>query len=278
MKRLAALLMIPALWLAAWPVWSYPVDGGDYTGIPRLEGYRLAQQRLLPKGARLPLEKVDLRLTARKELALPPGDPEFSRQILRLLGDEANRYAVARHLRQAGYTVLEAGDGRSALALVAERSPDLMIVDIRMPGLDGFEVVRRLRADTRTAHLPVLHISASFTDPVSQAAGMDSGADGYLTHPVEPVVLLASVRAILRARSAEREAKAAEAAWRATFEAIGDGVCVVEWAEKIAELLPTDCIQVTFTISGGDRREIAIAVPDLPRFDDFRAASKRFQV
>jgi PAS domain S-box-containing protein len=154
-------------------------------------------------------------------------------RILVVDDTEANRYAVARHLRQAGYTVLEAGDGRSALALVAERSPDLLILDIRMPGLDGFEVVRRLRADTRTAHLPVLHISASFTDPVSQAAGLDSGADGYLTHPVEPVVLLASVRAILRARSAEREAKAAEAAWRATFEAIGDGVCVVDSGGRI---------------------------------------------
>jgi tRNA threonylcarbamoyladenosine biosynthesis protein TsaE len=58
----------------------------------------------------------------------------------------------------------------------------------------------------------------------------------------------------------------------------GDGVCLVEWAEKIAGLLPTDCIQVTFTISGDDRREIAIAVPDLPRFDDFRARSQRFQL
>ena len=57
----------------------------------------------------------------------------------------------------------------------------------------------------------------------------------------------------------------------------GDGVCLVEWAEKIEELLPTDCIQVTFTISGDDRREIAVAAPDLPRFDDFRARSIRFQ-
>ena len=58
----------------------------------------------------------------------------------------------------------------------------------------------------------------------------------------------------------------------------GDGVCLVEWADKIEELLPTDCIRVTFTISGGDRREIAVAAPDLPRFDDFRARSIRFQV
>ena len=56
----------------------------------------------------------------------------------------------------------------------------------------------------------------------------------------------------------------------------GDGVCLVEWAEKITELLPTDCIQVTFTISGVDRREIAVDAQDLPRFDDFRARSIRF--
>ncbi len=57
----------------------------------------------------------------------------------------------------------------------------------------------------------------------------------------------------------------------------GDGVCLVEWAEKIAELLPTDCIQVKFIILGDDRREIAVAAPDPPRFDDFRARSQRFQ-
>lgn len=58
----------------------------------------------------------------------------------------------------------------------------------------------------------------------------------------------------------------------------GDGVCLVEWAERIAELLPTDCIRVTFSISGDDRREIAVEAPDHPRFDDFRARSIRFQV
>ena len=57
----------------------------------------------------------------------------------------------------------------------------------------------------------------------------------------------------------------------------GDGVCLVEWAEKIRELLPTDCIQVTFSISGDDRREIAVAAPDRPVFEEFRARSIRFQ-
>ncbi len=149
-------------------------------------------------------------------------------RILVVDDTEANRYAVVRHLRKAGYAVSEATDGRKALALVAGTPPDLMILDIRMPDMDGFEVVRRIRADPRTTHLPILHVSASFTDPASQAQGLDGGADGYLTHPVEPMVLLASVRALLRARVAEREARAAEGAWRATFEAIGDGVCVVD--------------------------------------------------
>jgi tRNA threonylcarbamoyladenosine biosynthesis protein TsaE len=57
----------------------------------------------------------------------------------------------------------------------------------------------------------------------------------------------------------------------------GDGVCVVEWAEKVTELLPTDCIRVTFIVSDGDRRSIEVAVPDQPRFEPFRARSQRFQ-
>lgn len=57
----------------------------------------------------------------------------------------------------------------------------------------------------------------------------------------------------------------------------GVGISLVEWAEKIEKLLPIDCIRVTFTISGGDRREISVEAPDLPRFDDFRARSIRFQ-
>ena len=149
-------------------------------------------------------------------------------RILVVDDTEANRYAVVRHLRKAGYLALEALDGRRALESIARELPDLVVLDIRMPEMDGFEVVRRLRADPKTAHLPILHLSASFTDPLSQAAGLDSGADGYLTHPVDPVVLLASIRALLRVRKAEREARSAEDAWRATFQAIGDGVCVLD--------------------------------------------------
>jgi DNA-binding response OmpR family regulator len=147
---------------------------------------------------------------------------------------EASRYAVSRHLRHAGYRVDEAATGQQAIARIEESRPDLVVLDVLLPDISGFEVARRLRADSRFVRMPILHLSASFTDPESLAAGLDSGADGYLTHPVEPVVLLASIRSLLRARSAEAEAIAAGEAWRATFQAITDGVCVVDDQARVA--------------------------------------------
>ena len=141
---------------------------------------------------------------------------------------EASRYSVARHLRHAGFSVDEADSGLEAIARVEASRPDLVVLDVLLPDISGFEVARRLRGDPRFSRIPILHLSASFTDPESLAAGLDSGADGYLTHPVEPVVLLASIRSLIRARAAEAEAIAAGEAWRATFHAITDGVCVVD--------------------------------------------------
>jgi Beta-lactamase enzyme family len=94
MRRRVVIGVTLALLLAAGPACPYPVDGGDVTGIARLDGYRRDQARL-PQGARLPLDQVDLRLVDRDALALPPVDPDFLRQLLALLGDEADRYALA---------------------------------------------------------------------------------------------------------------------------------------------------------------------------------------
>src|SRR5262245_47605301 len=157
---------------------------------------------------------------------------------------EASRYDVSRHLRHAGFSVDEAATGQQALARMEETRPDVVVLDVLLPDISGFEVARRLRADARFSRVPILHLSASFTDPESMAAGLDSGADGYLTHPVEPVVLLATVRSLMRARAAEAEAIAAGEAWRATFQAITDGVCVVDaegrvtrWNDAFAALV-----------------------------------------
>jgi len=156
---------------------------------------------------------------------LPPQGPV---KLLVVDDTEANRYAVARHLKNQGFTVREAATGAEGLLCARTELPDLIVLDIRLPDMSGYDVTRAIRTDDRTADIPILHISASFTDAESKARGLDNGADGYLTHPVDPPVMLATVRALLRARTAERAAVATARDWRATFDAIGEGVCVTD--------------------------------------------------
>src|SRR5215469_11621158 len=94
----------------------------------------------------------------------------------------ATLYSTARVLRAAGFDVLEGKSGTDALKL-ALRETDLILLDVNMPDLHGFEVCRRLRADPRTNRLPVIHLSATFVSETDKVQGLNSGADGYLTHP-----------------------------------------------------------------------------------------------
>ena len=158
---------------------------------------------------------------------MPERTGRATRARLLVIDDtEANRYSIARHLRANGFTVREATTGQAGLDLALAELPDLIVLDIRLPDMSGLEVARRLRTDERTADIPLLHISASFTDPASRAKGLDNGADGYLTHPVDPLVMLATVRSLLRTREAERRLHATAADWSATFDAIAEGVCI----------------------------------------------------
>ncbi len=131
-----------------------------------------------------------------------PATPEA--RILHVNDDEANRDAVTRMLLEAGFDVWVAATGQTALQKALEL-PDLIILDVKLPDIDGFEVARRIRANPATRLLPVLHLSANLTGVEARARGLEAGADGYLTQPVEPTELVATVRSILRARRAERE-------------------------------------------------------------------------
>jgi signal transduction histidine kinase len=144
-------------------------------------------------------------------------DGEVSGKILVVDDTEANRYTVVRLLRRAGYTVYEAVDGRRGLE-AATPDVDLVILDVRMPELDGYEVCRRLKADAVLKVVPILHISATYTESSDIAYGLEGGADGYLVHPVDPVVLLATVRAFLRLRRADRALRESESRARARAE------------------------------------------------------------
>lgn len=140
--------------------------------------------------------------------------------------DEVKRYRVGHVLRRAGFEVVEAATAADALARVAER-PDLVILDVNLPDMSGYDVCRRLKSDPTTATIPVLHVSATFVQTEDRVFGLESGADGYLTDVVSPLELIATVNALLRARRAEEATRLAARQWQSTFDAIGDGVCLL---------------------------------------------------
>jgi len=115
-----------------------------------------------------------------------------------------SRALLAMYLRTEGFQVKEAATGREALE-VAATQPSLMILDINLPDIDGFEVCRRLKSEPRTAGITVLQVSATYREASHRVRGLDGGADAYLTLPVDREELMATVRALLRIRRAESE-------------------------------------------------------------------------
>ncbi|HVI10655.1 MAG TPA: response regulator [Candidatus Binatia bacterium] len=132
--------------------------------------------------------------------------------ILSVDDNDAIRYSFTRYLREGGYAVIEAKTGEEALEM-ARTDPALITLDINLPDMDGYEICRRLKGDPATRDIPILHLSASYVESSDRVRGLDGGADGYLAEPVDRLELLATVKALLRMRQAQREARlqAAEA-------------------------------------------------------------------
>ena len=106
------------------------------------------------------------------------------------------RYALVRALTGAGYDVRETATGRDALRL-ARMFPDLIVLDIALQDIDGFEVCRRLKMDDVTRSIPVLHKTAAYGDPEHRRQGLESGADEYLTEPIDARTLVDTVKRLL---------------------------------------------------------------------------------
>ncbi len=111
--------------------------------------------------------------------------------------DESLSNAVAYNLRRAGYDVVALADGEAALRALAAQQPDLIVLDIMLPTIDGFEVCRQVR---RTSSVPILVLTAR-DDEVDRVVGLELGADDYLTKPFSMRELLARVKALLRRRA-----------------------------------------------------------------------------
>ena len=148
----------------------------------------------------------------------PDGSAGHERVVV-VIEDDANiADLVDLYLREAGFRVLQAASGGRGLELIAQHQPVLVVLDVGLPDIDGFEVCRRIRASATTAALPVLFLTARDGE-IDRVLGLELGADDYVTKPFSPRELVARVKAILR------RGRAAAPGEQANFE-LGDGITI----------------------------------------------------
>lgn len=118
-----------------------------------------------------------------------------------IIDDESDiREIIGYNLKKEGYEVETAEDGLTGLKKVAEFNPDLVILDMMMPGMDGVEVCHNIRSESKNNHIVICFLSARSED-YSQVAGLESGADDYLSKPISPRVLVSKVKSLLRRKN-----------------------------------------------------------------------------
>lgn len=149
-------------------------------------------------------------------------------KILNVDDNEAGRYAISRILRHMEFEVVEASTGEMALEVLGQESPDIILLDVNLPDISGFDVCRRIKENPGTSLIPVLMMSASLIRDRDRVRGLEGGADGYLTGPLEPEVLIATVNSLLRVRNAEEALQVQARRWQSTFDAISDGVTLLD--------------------------------------------------
>ena len=188
-----------------------------------------------------------------------------------VVDDIADNVEILRmRLTTLGYEVVVAEDGEQALAKVRETLPDLILLDIMMPKIDGLEVVRRLKADKSLPFIPVILVTAK-ASPTDVVAGLDAGGDDYLTKPIDHGALVARVRAMLRIKALHDEVQALNQGLEAKVRD------QVEELERVGRLRRFLAPQVAQTIvSAGDdavlenhRREVVAMFCDLRGFTAF---------
>jgi PAS domain S-box-containing protein len=178
-------------------------------------------------------------------------NPISNQKILVVDDNPASLYATVRILKAGGFDVIEADTGSGALAAAENEDIGLIILDINLPDIDGLEVCRRLRARSQTAYLPVIHLTATFVSNNDMTQGLSAGGDSYLTHPVDPPVLIATVRALLFARQADILKRTTDARFRTIFELASSGIALMDSELVYRDVNPEFC-----RIAGRDRQDV----------------------
>ena len=128
-------------------------------------------------------------------------------RILIVDDNETNRDILRTRLGPQGYELIEAADGEEAVAAARQHHPDLILLDVMMPKVDGIEVCRQLKADADLPFTPIILVTAK-ADSKDVVAGLDAGADEYLTKPVDQAALVARVKSMLRIKELTDEVRA----------------------------------------------------------------------
>ena len=207
-------------------------------------------------------------------------------RILIVDDNEANRDILATRLKANGYALLQAGDGEEALEVARREKPDLILLDIMMPKIDGVEVCRQLKADKDLPFMPIILVTAK-TDTKDVVAGLDAGADEYLTKPIDQAALVARVRSVLRLKALhdQVQAQASElAGWNKTLEArVAEQLGEIERIGRLKRFLAPQVAELV--MSSGDeraldshRREISVVFCDLRGFTAFAEAAEPEEV
>jgi PAS domain S-box-containing protein len=142
--------------------------------------------------------------------------------LLNVDDNDGARYAKTRILQSAGFEVLEAANGTDALALVKRGGIALVLLDVKLPDINGIEVCRRIKADPDSAMVLVLQTSAALTGRADKIRGLEGGADNYLAAPIEADELIANVNALLRMRQTQSALRDSEARFRQLTDNIED--------------------------------------------------------
>jgi adenylate cyclase len=196
--------------------------------------------------------------------------------------NEANRDILATRLKTQGYELYEAVDGEQAMSAARTLLPDLILLDVMMPKLNGFVVCRRLKSDTALPFMPIILVT-SLGDTKDVVAGLDAGADEFLTKPVDHTALMARVRSVLRIKSLQDRvmAQAADLAdWNRTLEKrVAEQVAEIERIGRLKRFLPSQIAKLV--VSSGQermleshRRDVTVLFCDLRGFTAFSETSE----
>jgi adenylate cyclase len=207
-------------------------------------------------------------------------------RILIVDDNETNRDILRTRLGRQGYELIEAADGEEAVASARQHHPDLILLDVMMPKVDGIEACRQLKADAGLPFTPIILVTAK-ADSKDVVAGLEAGADEYLTKPVDQAALAARVKSMLRIKELTDEVRAQAAdlvSWNRTLEQrVTQQLAHIERMDRLKRFLPPQVAELILS-SGDDRvldshrRDVSIVFCDLRGFTAFAETAEPEEV